>query len=71
MASGGAPDEPNDTCQCLGEHQDSACAHERLAVVYVRQSRPQQLIRHPESTRLQYGLVDWALALAGPKHRWW
>ena len=27
--------------------------HDRLAVVYVRQSRPQQLIRHPESTRLQ------------------
>lgn len=37
--------------------------HDRLAVVYVRQSRPQQLIRHPESTRLQYGLVDRALAL--------
>ena len=36
--------------------------HERLAVVYVRQSRPQQLIRHPESTRLQYGLVERALA---------
>ena len=31
---------------------------ERLAVVYVRQSTPQQMTRHPESTRLQYGLVD-------------
>jgi DNA invertase Pin-like site-specific DNA recombinase len=41
--------------------------HERLAVVYVRQSRPQQLIRHPESTRLQYGLVDRALALGWPQ----
>jgi hypothetical protein len=40
--------------------------HERLAVVYVRQSRSQQLIRHPESTRLQYGLVDRALALGWP-----
>jgi len=41
--------------------------HERLAVVYVRQSRPQQLIRHPESTRGQYGLVDRALALGWPQ----
>ena len=43
--------------------------HDRLAVVYVRQSRPQQLIRHPESTRLQYGLVDRALALGWAKAR--
>src|SRR5262249_30019424 len=43
--------------------------HDRLAVVSVRQSRPQQLIRHPESTRLQYGLVDRALALGWAKAR--
>jgi DNA invertase Pin-like site-specific DNA recombinase len=36
---------------------------ERLAIVYVRQSTLQQLNRHQESTRLQYGLVDQALAL--------
>jgi len=36
---------------------------ERMAVVYVRQSTPQQMTRHPESTRLQYGLVDRALML--------
>jgi DNA invertase Pin-like site-specific DNA recombinase len=36
---------------------------DRLAIVYVRQSTPQQMTRHPESTRLQYGLVDRALAL--------
>jgi hypothetical protein len=36
---------------------------ERLAVVYVRQSTPQQMTRHPESSRLQYGLVDHALML--------
>jgi len=36
---------------------------ERLAVVYVRQSTPQQMTRHPESTRLQYGLVERALML--------
>ena len=36
---------------------------ERLAVVYVRQSTMQQVARHQESTRLQYGLVERALEL--------
>lgn len=35
----------------------------RMAVVYVRQSTPQQMTRHPESTRLQYGLVERAIML--------
>ena len=30
---------------------------DRLAVVYIRQSTPQQVLDHQESTRLQYGLV--------------
>jgi DNA invertase Pin-like site-specific DNA recombinase len=36
---------------------------ERLAIVYVRQSTLQQVSRHPESTRLQYGLIDLAVSL--------
>src|SRR5919109_1435107 len=40
-----------------GHHRD------RLAVVYVRQSTMQQITRHQESTRLQYGLVERALKL--------
>lgn len=36
---------------------------ERLAVVYVRQSTRQQVSEHQESTRLQYALVDRAVAL--------
>jgi len=36
---------------------------ERLAVVYVRQSTMQQVERHQESTRLQYGLVERAMDL--------
>lgn len=36
---------------------------ERMAMVYVRQSTLQQLERHQESTRLQYGLVERAWAL--------
>jgi DNA invertase Pin-like site-specific DNA recombinase len=37
--------------------------HERLAVVYVRQSTAQQVLDHQESTRLQYGLASRAQAL--------
>jgi resolvase-like protein len=36
----------------LRRHRD------RLAIVYVRQSTVQQVERHQESTRLQYGLAD-------------
>lgn len=42
---------------------------ERLAVVYVRQSTLQQLARHQESTRLQYGLVERAVELGWPRGR--
>jgi DNA invertase Pin-like site-specific DNA recombinase len=46
------------------------CAHlERLAVVYVRQSTPQQVLDHRESTRLQYGLVTRAQQMGWPKER--
>jgi DNA invertase Pin-like site-specific DNA recombinase len=46
-----------------GHHLD------RLAVVYVRQSTLQQIERHQESTRLQYGLVDRALQLGWMRER--
>lgn len=36
---------------------------DRLAIVYVRQSTPQQMIEHRESLQRQYGLTDHALAL--------
>src|SRR5258706_12240686 len=46
-----------------GQSRKIASWHiERLAMVYVRQSTPQQVLRHPESTRLQYGLVSRAEA---------
>lgn len=41
--------------------------YDRLAVVYVRQSHPQQVIRHQESTRLQYGLAEHAQTLGWGK----
>jgi len=42
---------------------------QRLAVVYVRQSTPQQVLDHRESTRLQYGLVTRAQEMGWPKDR--
>jgi DNA invertase Pin-like site-specific DNA recombinase len=46
-----------------GWHRD------RLAVVYVRQSSRQQVLDHGESTRLQYGLAERAVALGWPASR--
>jgi DNA invertase Pin-like site-specific DNA recombinase len=43
--------------------------YERLAVVYVRQSTPQQVLKHQESTRLQYGLAQRAQDLGWPPER--
>ena len=42
---------------------------DRLAVVYIRQSTLQQVERHQESTRLQYGLVDRARHLGWARER--
>jgi DNA invertase Pin-like site-specific DNA recombinase len=42
---------------------------DRVAIVYVRQSTLQQIERHRESTRLQYGLVERALELGWTKQR--
>jgi len=42
---------------------------ERWAIVYVRQSHPQQVRRHPESARVQATLQDCALAWGWPQQR--
>lgn len=42
---------------------------QRLAVVYVRQSTVQQVMDHRESTNLQYGLVNRAIAMGWPEGR--
>jgi DNA invertase Pin-like site-specific DNA recombinase len=47
----------------LRSEKVQAWHRDRLAVVYVRQSTPQQVIEHQESTRLQYGLTARAAAL--------
>ena len=53
----------------LGEGKIQGWQRDRLAVVYVRQSSRQQVVDHGESTRLQYGLVDRAVALGWPASR--
>jgi hypothetical protein len=40
---------------------------DRAAVVYVRQSTPQQVLDHQESTARQYALADRAVALGWPR----
>ena len=42
---------------------------DRSAIVYVRQSTPQQVIDHQESTARQYALADRAVALGWPPDR--
>jgi DNA invertase Pin-like site-specific DNA recombinase len=42
---------------------------DRYAIVFVRQSDPQQVVKHPESTARQYGLVDRAVELGWPRER--
>ena len=42
---------------------------DRSAVVYVRQSTPQQVIDHQESTARQYALADRAVELGWPRER--
>src|SRR3954452_22901069 len=42
---------------------------DRLAAVYVRQSTAAQVVEHSESTRLQYGLTERAVALGWARSR--
>jgi DNA invertase Pin-like site-specific DNA recombinase len=42
---------------------------DRSAVVYVRQSTPQQVLEHQESTARQYALADRAVAFGWPPDR--
>src|SRR5277367_183009 len=40
-----------------------------LAIVYIRQSTPQQVLDHRESRERQYALVNYAVALGWPSDR--
>ena len=55
--------------QVLGTGKILPLHLDRQAVVYVRQSTMQQVERHRESTRLQYGLVERAHQLGWSRQR--
>jgi DNA invertase Pin-like site-specific DNA recombinase len=55
--------QPGQSTKVTGAHQA------KLAVVYVRQSTPRQVLDHPESRERQYALADQAMALGWPKER--
>jgi DNA invertase Pin-like site-specific DNA recombinase len=42
---------------------------EKLAIVYVRQSSPTQVLEHRESTARQYGFAEQAVAFGWPRER--
>jgi DNA invertase Pin-like site-specific DNA recombinase len=67
-ATGSAP-EPSPPCGSGGTAKIQAHHRARLAIVYVRQSTPQQVLEHRESTRRQYALADYAVALGWPRER--
>jgi DNA invertase Pin-like site-specific DNA recombinase len=60
---------PMASIEPISSHKIASRHHERLAMVYVRQSTAVQVVRHGESTRLQYGLTDRAAALGWPRER--
>ncbi len=55
----------------LPTHREKITAEHqrRWAVVYIRQSDPQQVLHHKESTNVQYALVELAVALGWPRDR--
>jgi hypothetical protein len=61
---GGQTSRPfSDMAMSLGSAKIRPCHHQRLALVYVRQSTLQQVLEHKESTARQYALVEQAVAL--------
>ena len=68
-----APSTPDSTEQASGQRyvpSKIGPAHlERLAIVYVRQSSPHQVLHHRESRERQYALVNRAVALGWRKGR--
>ena len=53
----------------LGVGKIQPCHLDRLAVVYIRQSTPQQVLEHRESRERQYALANYATTLGWPADR--
>src|SRR5262249_16869765 len=65
--AGSSPRTASDMIMSLGSAKIRSDHHQRLAVVYVRQSTLQQVLEHKESTARQYALVEQAVALGWPR----
>ena len=63
------PPAPQRPYRPLGAAKIQPCHLDRLAIVYIRQSTPQQVLEHRESTERQYALADYAVALGWPAER--
>jgi DNA invertase Pin-like site-specific DNA recombinase len=57
------------TTPLIGEDRLTTAHRAKLAYVYVRQSSVGQMRQHPESTELQYRLIDRAVLLGWPRDR--
>jgi DNA invertase Pin-like site-specific DNA recombinase len=63
------PDTAVITCATPSSPKIQACHRQRLAMVYVRQSSPHQVLEHRESTALQYNLRCRATEWGWPAER--
>jgi DNA invertase Pin-like site-specific DNA recombinase len=64
-----ATDTPVIACQTPGSNKIQLHHQQRLAMVYVRQSSPHQVLEHRESTALQYNLRCRAIEWGWPAER--
>jgi DNA invertase Pin-like site-specific DNA recombinase len=62
-ASAATPAAGRFAAKILSPHRD------KLALLYIRQSSPQQVLENRESTARQYALADYAVALGWPRER--
>lgn len=64
-----ATDAPVCVCETPGSNKIQGHHRQRLAMVYVRQSSPHQVLEHRESTALQYNLRSRAIEWGWPAER--
>ena len=64
-----ATDASVNTCETPGSNKIQPHHRQRLAMVYVRQSSPHQVLEHRESTALQYNLRGRAIEWGWPAER--
>lgn len=64
-----APSPPSESLSRINSPKVLPGHLEKLAIVYVRQSSPTQVLEHRESTARQYGFADQAVIFGWPRER--